>query len=161
LGSGYWTAAVTKLSEEQRAAHHIERQGFQFYLPEMLTRHGSRMRREYLFPGYIFVRISEGWETLMHTRGIRRVFLCNGSPTRMRDSDIECIRSRENEKGLIELELEPPLRVGDRIKISAGPFSGHSGIFQGMSARDRCYVLLSVLGRSASVVLNYSAVRSV
>lgn len=159
LFARYWSAATTKFGEEQRAAHHVERQGFEFYLPRIVTRYGASVRHEYLFPGYIFVMIERGWESLMSTRGIRRVFMCGDVPTRMKSSDINSMRSQEDESGYIV--LQPPVTVGSRVRVCDGSFKDLLGTVQNMSARDRCTVLLSVMERSVPVSLSLGSVEAV
>lgn len=155
----YWTAAATHFYEEERAAHNIERQGFQFYLPRILVKRKSSLRREFLFPGYIFVKISEGWQSIMHTRGVRRMFFCNGVPTRMRDTDITGIKSREGADGCIL--LEPPVTAGTEVRVCAGTFENMLGVVQGMSPRERCMVLLNVMDRAVSVSMPLAHVRPI
>ena len=155
--SRYWTAAATKFYEEQRAAYHVEKQGFQFYLPQVLMRKGSRNYREFLFPGYIFIKISAGWESIMHTRGIRRMFLCAGVPTRMSERDIDGIRARENEDGYIE--LEPPIVVGSKVEIHAGSFKDLFGVVEYLSSSERCRVLVSMMERAISVEMDTSSIK--
>lgn len=148
----YWTAAATRFCQEQRAAHHVERQGFEFYLPEILslTSKGTD-RRELLFPGYIFIRVRAGWESLMGTRGISRLFLCSDKPTRIPDNEIEYFKSLETDVGTVQ--LDPPLIPGMRVfgNEHAGSFCGVSGVVRGMPSRNRVRVLLELLGRSIEV----------
>lgn len=121
-------------------------------------RQGSKSRREFLFPGYIFIKINQGWESIISTRGIRRMFLCGGTPTRMRDADIEGIRSRENESGLIE--LEPPLKVGTKVEVQDGAFKDLFGVIEYLSAKDRCRVLVSMMERTISVDMSTAFVKA-
>lgn len=155
--SKYWTAAATKFCEEQRAAHHIERQGFQFYLPQVAVRRKTTERREYLFPGYIFVMVKDGWERLVNTRGIRKLFFCDGVPTRMSDRDIETLRAKEDRRGLIV--LQKPAAVGDTVVVVHGAFKDSLGVVEQLTARDRCRVLLSMMNRSLAVEIDQTSVR--
>lgn len=154
----YWTAASTKNSQERRAAHHVEKQDFQYYIPEMLVLSSSgRERVELLFPGYIFVKIKKNWESLCSTRGISRLFMCDGSPTRIPDNQIEYFKSREDDQGYVL--LDPPLETGVRVvgNDHAGSYVGISGVVQRMTARDRVAVLLSLLGRRVEVDMDRRA----
>ena len=157
--SKYWTAAATKFGEEHRAAHHVERQGFEFYLPRTIEGYGARLKRDFLFPGYIFIKISEGWHCLMSTRGIRRMFFCGEAPTRMSSRDIELIRRRESEDGYIR--LKPPVTVGSRVTLKRGSFKNMIGNVDSMTARDRCTVLVSLMERTVMVSVNVDAVEAV
>lgn len=136
---GYWTAVVTHFAQERRAAHHVERQGFEFYLPETM----NGRRRERLFPNYLFVFIKGQWSSLQGTRGIRKLILQNDQPVPMAQRHMDELRSREVD-GIIE--LPPPFERGDSVRIRGGLMQGCFGIVQGMPARDRVEVLISILG---------------
>lgn len=157
----FWTAAKTKFCEEQRAAHHLERQGFEIYLPEImeLQTSGSE-RRELLFPGYIFIKIKRSWESIMGTRGISRLFLCQDLPARIPNNQIDYFRSLEDADGIVQ--LEPPLELGERVSGNefAGSFRDISGVVKGMPRKNRVQVLLQILGRSIEVELDRRALKS-
>jgi transcriptional antiterminator RfaH len=150
----YWTAAVTRYSQEQRAAHHVERQRFQFYLPQTVTLSPKgKDRVELLFPGYIFVKVKRGWETLASTRGIARLFLCEDRPTRIHDEEIARLQSMEDARGYVQ--LHPPFTVGDQVHVTAGVYEGLRGVVRGMDAQHRCRVLLYTLfGRRVEKALD-------
>lgn len=155
-----WTAATTRWREEQRAAANLERQGFVYYLPIISEWRLSRKTREdisvrtLLFPGYIFVRLREGWQSISSTRGIARLFLQDERPIPVCSREIERLRRMEDEDGVVC--LLPRLRVGDAVVIGDGGrgFAGLAGIVQGMSARDRCRVLLDHLVLGRKIVLD-------
>lgn len=154
----YWTAAATKFTQEQRAAHNIEKQGFEYYLPQIAELSFSGVeRRELLFPGYIFIKIRKGWESLMSTRGISRLFLCNDKPTRIPTFEIQRLKDMEGDDGLID--LGPSIVPGQKVvaDATAGSFSYLSGVVKGMSARNRVEVLFSILGRDIAVTVDRRA----
>lgn len=137
---GYWTAATTHFGQEYRAAHHVERQGFDYYLP--LTVNNGRTER--LFPNYLFVFITKQWRSLLGTRGIRRLIIADEHPVRIPSWEMEALRARENTAGIIE--LPKPYDVGDKVRITAGVFRDRLAIVQGMPANERISVLLDFLG---------------
>jgi transcriptional antiterminator RfaH len=155
----YWTAAITRWSQEQRAAHHVERQGFQFHLPvtQVLSPKGTP-RTELLFPGYIFVKIKRGWETLSSTRGISRLFMCDGRPTRIPDHVMKALRQREDEDGIIR--IAPELVVGERVRVKTGAFEHCLGKVCALPARMRVSVLLDLLGRQVQTELDRRVVEA-
>ena len=155
----YWTAATTRWSQEQRAAHHVERQGFQHHLPltQVLTTRGS-LRTELLFPGYIFIRIKRGWESLASTRGISHLFMCDGRPTRIPDHVMSELRAREDESGVVQ--LLPDVDVGDVVRATSGVWRNCVGRVSSLSARMRVSVLLSILGRQVEVELDRRVVET-
>lgn len=149
LPATYWSVLGTRLGQERRAAHHIERQGFEFYLPEFITLTRAQVRRRsLLFPGYIFVKIKSGWSVLASTRGISRMFMCGDTPARMRRSDIEVLKLREDADGFVCLST--PVELGERVKIgeAGGGFDGLVGVVDGFKPDGRVSVLLNLLGRA-------------
>lgn len=144
---GYWTAAVTRRTQEQRAAHHVERQGFEFYLPRIEVSDG---RRTLMFPGYIFILVRASWHCLASTRGIARLFFCDDAPVRMRDGEIESLMSSE-----VDDVVRPPPKFlpGDFVvdNRSSSAFFGVGGVYSGMASSGRCEVLFSLLSRQVRV----------
>ncbi len=151
----YWTAAKTKRRQEQRASKNIDAQGFQYYLPEIssFTSRGTN-KRELLFPGYVFVKICLGWESLLSTRGITRLFLRDGKPVRIPEREIDYFKKLEDEEGFVQ--LDPPLRSGTVIYANtyAGVFHGVRGIVSGMVSASRVRVLLEMLGREVEIEID-------
>jgi transcriptional antiterminator RfaH len=141
----YWTTAATHFAQEQRAASHVERQGFEFYLPYTLTLlKNGREKRELMFPGYLFILVTAQWRSLMGTRGIQRLFTCGEQPSRMPEHEITGLKAREV-SGFVD--LAPRFAVGQKVLVKGEDGSYFSGIVQGMDARERCKVLFELLGR--------------
>jgi len=61
------------------------------------------------------------------------------------DNLIAEIKGRER-GGLIELPRRDGLKAGDQVRILAGPFEGHFGLYAGMRPHERVLVLLALLG---------------
>ena len=47
----------------------------------------------------------------------------------------------------------PKRQRADRVEIVRGPFARHTGLYLGMSARDRVRVLLSVMGGQTTTLI--------
>ena len=76
-----------------------------------------------------------------------------GVPARLPDAIVEQIRGHESD-GLVKLPtVSKALRRGQSVEIARGSFRGHVGLYDGMTARDRCHVLLALLGRQTRVEL--------
>jgi transcriptional antiterminator RfaH len=145
-----WTAAITKPRAEERAAHHVERQGFRYYLPrmaEMTRRH--RERRVLMFPGWIFIGVRNGdeWRKLLSTRGISRLMTKDERVIPIPNGQIEGLMQREDARGLVR--LQPPPKRDERVRVKSGAFEGLIGIVEGTSAAGRIIVLMEMMGRSA------------
>jgi transcriptional antiterminator RfaH len=145
----FWAVARLQANREHLALAFLEREGFQPYYPccrEWARRYGRKVElRPPLFPGYAFLVIRLQWHAARFAPGTIGLIMDGMRPARVPDNVITEIRQREV-RGLVELP-RVGLQRGDRVRITAGPFHGQLGLYEGMAARDRVLVLLSVLGR--------------
>ena len=64
---------------------------------------------------------------------------------------------------MVELPRREGFKAGEQVRILAGPFEGHLGLYAGMRAHERVLVLLALLGGQQRVELpkaDIEAVRS-
>ena len=165
--SKYWTAAMTMPDEELRAAHHIEKSGFEFYLPitKYADKAGKLRIRGVLFPRYIFILIKAGWEILLRVPGIFRFFMTNEKPVPVRMTDIKTLMALEDKDGIIKLppqKLDPKvLRPGSRARIKGknvrDAFAGQTCKVMLVFESGRCEVALKFMGRDVRTVLHRTA----
>jgi transcriptional antiterminator RfaH len=141
----YWTVASTEAQREALAAHHLDRLGFEIYLPLLRARAG---KIEPLFPGYVFVQVELQWRPINGTIGVLRVLTNGEQPARLANQVVDEIRSREDRSGFVRL---PRLRRGNAVRVARGVFASKIGIYQGSTGKDRERVLLSLLGRQVRV----------
>jgi len=155
-GQAAWYAVHTKSRDEVRARTEFERQGFEVYLPMVLSRiqHARKLSwqsRPFL-PGYLFLHLARDerrWTQIRSTYGaIGAVHFGSLYPS-VPDAAIEMMRSCEDEKGLIETASTPlaPFAAGAQVKVCSGSLAGLEGIFREMRGRDRAVVFLDWLGR--------------
>src|SRR4051794_18923152 len=160
----FWCAARLQPRREALATHCLGLAGYEIYLPRLREHRRIRGRsveiRPLLFPGYIFVLIVLQWHTARYSPGISTLVMNGGGPARVPDRIIAEIRSRER-GGLIELPKPPGLQRGDRVRITAGTFSGHLALFASQTARERVEVLLQFLGGQQRTELPASAIEPV
>ena len=71
------------------------------------------------------------------------------------------IRAREDESGFVVLGNSLNLARGDKFSIAAGPFAGHTAIFETKRDEVRVHALLSLLGREVHVQLPLDAIAPV
>src|SRR6516165_3704446 len=152
----YWTCAQVEPHQERAAQHFLGLNGFETYCPRLRVirrSHGRRIEtRPCLFPSYLFVAIVAGWWSARWCPHVVRLILNGATPAVVSDQIIAEIRRREVD-GLIELAPPPALRRGARVRILAGPFSGHLAIFADMRPRQRVEILLQLLGGEQRVTL--------
>lgn len=150
-----WIVGVTKPSQEAIAATNLERQGYTYYCPRIKqAKPGKAPQITPLFRRYLFIFILDQWYPVRSTRGMSHVLLGEGGPKIVAEPIIANLRAREGQDGLVQLTPPPKYRAGDRVRIGNGPFTGHLALFKGMASRERCQVLLNMLGAQVSVTLN-------
>ena len=160
----YWAAAQLQPQRDARALHFLRQAGFETYAPRLRERrtvHGRKVvKTPLLFPAYAFVFITLQWHAARWSPGVIRLVMDGAAPARVPDAVIEEIRKREV-AGLVELPKPPLARLGDRVRVTAGPFAGHVGLYAGMKPRERVEVLLRILGGVQRVTLAAGAVEAV
>jgi len=157
-----WIAARIEPRREALALHCLALNGYATYLPRIRERRMTRGRKvdatPALFPGYAFVEITLQWHAARWSPGVAALIMAgDGSPARVPDKVISDIRARER-NGFIM--LPPPLRPGDRVRVTRGPLEGLGGLCAGMAPRERVLVLLSMLGARRQVTLPAASVEA-
>lgn len=154
-----WYLIHTKSSGEMSAEMNLERQGYEVYVPRLVTmgRFGRRQRDRVasLFPRYLFLRLDEGRQSLspVHsTVGVTNVVRFGARYTVVPDDVVRDLRARADpQSGLHRLSDRSLLAPGIAVRISAGAFDGLEGIFEREAGTERVLVLLKLLGHEASV----------
>lgn len=160
-----WYVVQSQPNCELKAVAHLNRQGFETYLPRYLKRSRHARRVELvarpLFPRYLFVSIDMGaqrWRSIYSTVGVS-CLVCSGDvPTAVADKIVNGLKTREDENGLVRLQLQPNLRVGDAVRVLDGVFADCLGLYEGMRDSDRVAILLDLLGRKVRVTVDADAV---
>lgn len=161
-----WYAVRCQPHGETRAVLNLERQGFETYFPRYVKhrRHARQLRATIapFFPRYLFVRLdlaNQRWRSVNGTIGVSGLIGPRDCPSRVPDGVIEALRSREDEKGNINLDQQAECwREGDPVRITGqNAFHGCPGLFEGLNDDGRVCVLLDLLGRKVRVTLDIAA----
>jgi len=153
----YWAVAKVQGQREAFAAGHLEARGFEIFLPKIETKRAILP----LLPSYLFVRIVDRWRAIETTFGVLALIRFGEEPARCPDREVDALKARANEKGIITLPPAPTKRLikpGARVRVVSGPFQGLNGIFQGQSTRDRVLVLMSVLNATRPVKISAASI---
>lgn len=161
LSTPRWYVVQTQPHCESKAVWHLERQGFDTYLPRYQKRRRHARRVETvaapLFPRYLFVAIdmaAQRWRSIHSTIGVSRL-VCNGDdPAILAAGVVDGLKRREDERGFVQLDSRPRFAVGDPVRIVDGIFTSCLGLFDGISDGERVAVLLDLLGRKVRVVFD-------
>lgn len=151
---------------ESRVARILRARGYQVYYPGIprTTHQRHRLPRIALapmFPGYLFVRSHpRGWDMLRTTPGIRlgQSLLINPATGRLAVlSDDEFWRIAEIELIKMDQALNPPkkelpYKIGDRVRVTGGPFEGRWANIETLDDNERIGLLLDIFGRQTRVL---------
>jgi transcriptional antiterminator RfaH len=160
-----WYVVQTQPHAEAKACAHLNRQGFEIYLPRYLKRRRHARRIETiavpLFPRYMFVAIDlavQRWRAVQSTVGVSRL-VCNGdAPAPVAPDVITSLKDREDERGFVRLERRVQFAPGDKVRVSEGVFAACLGLFEGITDKERVAILLDLLGRKVRVFLDLDLV---
>jgi transcriptional antiterminator RfaH len=161
-----WYCLHTKpLKEAQVASYCSTFLGVQTYFPRLRQYRTIRRQRRLvtrpLFPRYLFCR----FDAAQHYRAVRYSpdmldIVSNGNgPTIVPDALVENLQSWAGSEVDI-ITLQPSLRAGDKVEITAGPFQGFSGtILKESEERARVTILLSFLQNGAHLSMDRADLR--
>lgn len=157
-----WYLIQCRARQEERALEHLERQGFECYRPlyerECIRRSRKHLTRAALFPGYLFIRldrIHDNWLPICSTRGVIQIVRFDEYPLPVADAIIEQIRRRIES----DLLLEPYLKMGARVVITEGSFSGIEAMFVASEGDERVMLLVNILQREQTLSFPIESVR--
>jgi transcription termination/antitermination protein NusG len=162
-----WYAVWTHSHFEQSVSQQLSAKGFTAFLPEMRVwskRGGEKhLIRVPMFPGYLFVRDEmdkRSYIEILKARGVVRILEDGWTRlTPVPDAEIDAIRQVVNTE--VPVFTHPHLSHGDRVEVIDGPLSGLEGFYvQDKPAKGRLVLNVALLGRSVSVEVDCTAVRS-
>lgn len=160
----HWFLAQLKPNCAQIALRHLERQGFECFLPleRSTKRRGSRFASRLLpyFPGYMFVAFhnhSAPWRAIRSTQGVARLVSFGAEPTQVPNHIIEELVQNCDEDGCVRNCAS--LAAGDRVRIASGPFGSFIGQVDRIGREERVWVLLDIMGKATRVALTNSDLR--
>ena len=162
--SDRWFAVYTRAQHEKRVAQHFREREIENFLPIYNAVHSWKDRKVQvqlpLFPGYLFVRIAlVDRLRVLQVPSVVRLVGFNGSPTALPEGEIEGLRC-----GLAEglrAKPHPYLKLGRRVRISAGPLAGREGILKRWKGDLRVVLSIDLIQRSILVDVEASWVEPV
>lgn len=163
-----WYAIHAKPRQEIRADSNLRAWNVQTFAPRckesFYVSSGGQIcfKSKPLFPGYFFARFEAS--SLLYkvklTRGVRSVISYGDQPAPVDDRIIDMIQARLGADGFVQLSDE--LRLGDDVKINAGPLRDVVGIFErAISDTDRVMILLGSISYQAHIVIARTQVEKI
>jgi len=155
-----WYVVQSQPRAEAKALHHLQRQGYDAYLPRYLKRRRHARKVDIvatpLFPRYLFVRFdveAVRWRAIRSTVGVTHMVCYGDAPTPAPEGIVEGIRAREDELGYVAMTSDVPFRRGETVRICDGALADQLGLFECVTDEERVILLLDVLGRRIRVKL--------
>jgi transcriptional antiterminator RfaH len=155
-----WYVLYTKPRSEQIAKEHLERQGFQVYLPLVAT--PKRLKGtlstviEAYFPRYLFVSLNieqDDCSPIRSTRGVCDLVKFEGRPKDVPAQLIQALKDNEDPEQLQNIS-QAEWKAGDRVEIEQGSFAGYDCIFQAHRSMERVAVLINIVGKPTRATLS-------
>ncbi len=154
-----WYAVHTLPLAEKRAQVQLENQLFRTFLPkrQKTIRHARKLRSIIapFFPRYLFIALDlkrHQWRRVNGTFGVASLVMGGDLPCPVPAGIVESMLAFTDLEGL--LQLQQGLKVGERVRLAAGPFAEQLGILDQLDGTGRARVLLNILGRQAPVYLS-------
>jgi len=172
-----WHIMTCEPNLERRAEDRLRQYLFRCYLPKRMakqkygTRGGPKNRkrtREVLrpiVPGYIFVAFSfmadqSRRDTLRRVPGLKNFLCIAGEPTIVTHTEIQKLFTYEYETAMGKRPVGQcdRVNVGDRVRVTEGPFLDHVGYVDQLDGEDGLSILFELLGRKVPVALDLDQV---
>jgi transcriptional antiterminator RfaH len=157
----YWAVVRSLPKREAFAAERLRMDGgFEVFLPLVQTKRASAP----LFSGYFFCRIVDRWRSINSTLGVLCLVRTGDCPARCPDHEINSLKAMIDGRGYIKLPeargvpVERKIAIGAKVKVTAGPFGGMSGLYAGQTSRERELILLNLLGGQRPVAIAASLI---
>ena len=144
----HWYAVYTYVHQERHVEERLKFQDFKTVLPlySKIQRWGTRRVKleQPLFTGYVFVRFClEERLRVLTTSGVCRIVGRGSQPEPLRDAEVDGLI--EASTLYLKLEPHPPVQVGRRVRIKAGPFEGLEGVLIRRKGKFRAIISLDAL----------------
>jgi len=149
-----WFALQVKPRHEKAAANALRSKGFEEFLPMCTSvRRWSDRWKELqtpLFPRYVFCRFDlKDRLPVLTTPGVVSIVGTGKIPTPVDEAEIRAVQTIV--KSGLPAEPWPFLRVGQLVRIEAGPLADLEGILLEIKNRHRLIVSVTILQRSVAV----------
>jgi transcription elongation factor/antiterminator RfaH len=141
---------------EARAEHQLRRQEFQTFQPKRhkTIRHARKLStvEAPFFPRYLFIILDMGrhqWRSINGTFGVSRLVMCGDQPNPVPPGVVEALIEAADARGVLQLGRK--LRLGEPVRLLAGPFAEQLAVLEHLDDSGRVRVLLHILGRQVAI----------
>lgn len=165
LPRGTWLCLFTQPNREGMAISSLRAVGLDVYAPrcrKLVVRRGRKLQVSVpMFSRYVFADIGRDPAAAFGAHRLNGVTSFAGRTLEQSFVDgavIRAIMAREDD-GLVTLDASR-LKPGQSVRVIEGAFAGLEAIFAESDERKRCFILLSLLGKTHRVAIPLSALAS-
>jgi transcription elongation factor/antiterminator RfaH len=158
-GGEQWYVAQTLHHREKVAERHLWEQGFRSFFPQFrrTVRHARKLREVVtpVFPGYIFLIFDterDRWHSIHGTVGVCRLLTTLKRPVPVPADIVQALIGAMDVSGCVVLGAN--LRVGQVVRVVAGPFVGGLGVLERLDGKGRVRVLLNIMGGQTPLMID-------
>lgn len=151
-----WYAVHSRPRREFHARTQLENQDYRTFLPLGLktVRHARKLDTVSapFFPRYLFVALDltrQRWRSINGTIGVAGLVMQGDTPHPVPQGVVEALVGLTDARGLLQLGRD--LRIGDQVRIIAGPFFESLAICERLDDHGRVRVLLDIMGGQVPV----------
>ena len=157
-----WFAVQTRRGHEAKARFHLWNQGYETFLPLFpKTRRHARKQETVLgafFPGYLFTWLDvreTRWRPINGTFGVSRLVMeTETRPQPVPHGVVEALHGSVDADHVVHADSRTgELKMGQRVRVLAGPFAEQLGKLTRLDGRERVQVLLNIMGGATPVEL--------
>jgi len=170
-----WYAIHTYSGYEDSVAHNlgqrIESLGFEDKIFNVLVPKEKKIRikggkreviEEKIYPGYVLVEMlisDDSWYVVRNTPSVTGFIGAGTVPTPLQKEEVETLMKR---MGVDEPQYQLDVQIGDRVKISDGPFKDFDGTISEVDPeKGRVKVLVTIFGRETPVELDFLQMKKI
>ena len=159
-----WYLIYTKPRGENLAKEHLERQGYDVYLPLIFAKKKQNQRTvkliEPMFARYLFICLSDqsdDWRPIRSTIGVSKLVRFGDNHAKVPSKLIDDLRENENTDGYHDYP-EKEINLGDNVLITEGPFEGYKASLFSRNSDERVVVLLNIAEKHIKLQINQSVI---
>lgn len=159
-----WFAVQTRTRYENFAAKQLSGRGYEVFLPfYQCKRRWSDRMQEFevpLFPGYLFCRFNLlDRLPILTAPGVIQIVGIGKTPIPVDEEEVIALQTAVRTG--VPRQPWPFLKLGQKVKVEAGPLCGLEGVLLNFKGRYRLVLSVSLLQRSVAVEVDSAWVTSV
>ena len=151
-----WIVVQTKINREIMAHKNLTNQGFEVFFPKIYNkiRSSTRIKKvlKPLFPGYIFVKLSQNFTKIKYTYGVSKIVSFGESLSFLPHKVFHLLKNKCDLNDVCKREIF--LKKGDKITLEKKNSSPIECIFEEVVDNNRSIILISLLNREFKTLVN-------